>query len=55
MENNPSVAGTSTNAPKPACLMCSERGHFARISSSEAAQPINKRYSFDFKKKNFVF
>ena len=54
IENKPSVAGTSTSAPKPACLMCSERGHRARISSSEPTQKIKKRYSFDFKRYNFL-
>jgi len=54
MENKPSVAGTRTNAPKPACFICSERGHLESMSSSDPAQRIKNRYAIFFKRNNLT-
>ena len=54
IENKPSIAGTRTNAPKPACLICSERGHFESMSSSDPAQRIRKRYAIFFKRNGLL-
>ena len=54
MENRPSMAGTRTSAPNPACLICSERGHLESMSSSDPAQRIKKRYTTFFKRNGLI-